>query len=767
MRTTKKTRLMAYALASCLSPGIGILTVQEANAQQTYNYTGGVFPPGWDTAGNWTPNGVPGLNDTARIGLQSGGTPATIFSDSTKTISELLVWQAANLTTSNDLSVTGTTTVDDGSLIIWNGDTFTTDTLLVTGGSSSVLVREALVINGSATIDTGNSISTTNTTPPDNVSIHLGPGATSFNNNGAFSTAASLTTLTADSGSYNLSGSNGTGTVNVTSGLTVDAPLSTFTGTMSLANSAIFDSSLAWSATGTIALGNSSTIQGGALSLSGAADLTVGGNISFTEDAVIKSDLTVGGTTSITIGSQDSLTLEGVTTFNDGSIDGEDLVLENNATFNDGAVSVNELHIASGRTVTFNPGASLEVSDFLGLSIESNGTLNINRTSFGQVDLNLPRINLPASATLNLSTEHVDGAILEEPLILWGAVNAKTITTGLPTRFETNELLAFKMSSASVTASSLDASFISLDSNVSITLDYEVIAADLGLDSDATLNLDGPSTIRAFGTPSLALGSELRINDSLALNKQVEFSGMGSLIVAENASLAPVGKAVVLAVDVTNNGTLAINKAGFNTRDLTIGNVGTDRSYTQSSFGTLELVIEGSDASEHNYDDIDVYGDVDLAGTLDIDDGSYTMVAGDTYRILEILSTAGDITGTFDTVTGLPAYSSLNTEMSGLFYNSTSVDILTVIAGDLDGDGFVGNDDLQLVLGNFNTSVPMLAFSQGDANGDAFVGIDDLNAVLNNWNNGTPPSVSATIPEPSALALLSLGGLAMLRRTRD
>ena len=89
-----------------------------------------------------------------------------------------------------------------------------------------------------------------------------------------------------------------------------------------------------------------------------------------------------------------------------------------------------------------------------------------------------------------------------------------------------------------------------------------------------------------------------------------------------------------------------------------------------------------------------------------------------------------------------------------------------VIIGDLNSDGFVGVDDLNLVLASWNQSVTHGQFTEGDPSGDGFVGVDDLNIVLANWNNGTPPSVQAlaNIPEPgSLLLLLGLSGLALVR----
>jgi uncharacterized protein len=99
--------------------------------------------------------------------------------------------------------------------------------------------------------------------------------------------------------------------------------------------------------------------------------------------------------------------------------------------------------------------------------------------------------------------------------------------------------------------------------------------------------------------------------------------------------------------------------------------------------------------------------------------------------------------------------------------NDNLIQFVVPLVGDLDGDGFVGINDLNIVLGNWNQNVPP-GNPLADPSGDGFVGIDDLNAVLGNWNAGTPPGdVSAIIPEPGTAGVLGFGVIGLIRRRRS
>ncbi|XAM01705.1 PEP-CTERM sorting domain-containing protein [Phycisphaeraceae bacterium D3-23] len=87
---------------------------------------------------------------------------------------------------------------------------------------------------------------------------------------------------------------------------------------------------------------------------------------------------------------------------------------------------------------------------------------------------------------------------------------------------------------------------------------------------------------------------------------------------------------------------------------------------------------------------------------------------------------------------------------------------LNALQGDINRDGYVGIDDLDLVLANWGAA-PQLTLGQGDLNADGQIDHTDLAQVLAHWSQGTPPA--GVIPEPTSLALLLLGtALATSRR---
>ncbi len=166
-----------------------------------------------------------------------------------------------------------------------------------------------------------------------------------------------------------------------------------------------------------------------------------------------------------------------------------------------------------------------------------------------------------------------------------------------------------------------------------------------------------------------------------------------------------------------------------------------------------------------DFDHLNIAGTLDLGGTLSISLlGGYTPSLGDSFQVL----TAGARNGTFDSVLGAVLGGGL---LFDVVYGSNDVTLNVIgssLPGDLDGDGFVGINDLNIVLGNWNQNVPP-ADPLADPSGDNFVGIDDLNEVLGNWNAGTPPlaAVKVSIPEPATGLFALIGTISLaFRRSR-
>ncbi len=96
--------------------------------------------------------------------------------------------------------------------------------------------------------------------------------------------------------------------------------------------------------------------------------------------------------------------------------------------------------------------------------------------------------------------------------------------------------------------------------------------------------------------------------------------------------------------------------------------------------------------------------------------------------------------------------------------------VSSVIPGDANGNGFVDDSDLAILLGNWESDPLVIStwalgnFTEGSL-GDTDVNDADLAVLLGNWT-GPPPPAAATVPEPGSGGLLALGGFLLARRRR-
>ena len=83
--------------------------------------------------------------------------------------------------------------------------------------------------------------------------------------------------------------------------------------------------------------------------------------------------------------------------------------------------------------------------------------------------------------------------------------------------------------------------------------------------------------------------------------------------------------------------------------------------------------------------------------------------------------------------------------------------------GDCNGDGWVAQADMDIVLAMWGKSGVEISDLRADVNGDELVRQTDLDYVLADWGQGDPP---AAVPEPASVVMLAAACLALGRRAR-
>ena len=256
--------------------------------------------------------------------------------------------------------------------------------------------------------------------------------------------------------------------------------------------------------------------------------------------------------------------------------------------------------------------------------------------------------------------------------------------------------------------------------------------------------------------------------------------------VAQNVGAFDASAKYVLTVKV---GRLA--EAGYNAgatilpgSDLTYG-TGDDSAGNSSRFfndapslwgGYMVDIMAGGDHSDPSSYNAWIYGqstDPNAPGyiqTIASDDNTVA-VAEDGWATTTLQYIPG-VSGDMSALDGMDLIIRLSAkEIAGQHQNTTSaafddVVLLKIVAGDTDEDGDIDDSDLGNAFANYTGPVGAAGgktWNDGDFDGDGDVDDSDLGTAFSAY---TGPLSLAAVPEPTSLALIGLGGLALIRRRR-
>ncbi|MEZ6193614.1 MAG: hypothetical protein R3C45_20290 [Phycisphaerales bacterium] len=288
---------------------------------------------------------------------------------------------------------------------------------------------------------------------------------------------------------------------------------------------------------------------------------------------------------------------------------------------------------------------------------------------------------------------------------------------------------------------------------------YEIAVLGSAIPGQRTLTMDGDYTVKGFrfhsdnkyiidGAGSVTLEADAG-NSTIDVQRGIHELRVGVTLNSDtDMTVAPGSRLFFKGLLDLDGHTLAINGNGQRNIDGTFimngGQLITD-GLNQISFGTT--VVD------------------QLNGTFKYQPPvSTALVLGGVYSLFNGVANLSDV---FDTIIMPDLDDGLTWDLTNLMVNGT-VTIIGSLVGDLNGDGFVGIEDLNIVLGHWNQSVSPGSYALGDPSGDGFVGIEDLNSVLGNWNAGTPPSDTPIVPEPATLTvLLAASIISLTRRTGE
>ncbi|MCO6042315.1 M10 family metallopeptidase domain-containing protein [Aeoliella sp. ICT_H6.2] len=391
--------------------------------------------------------------------------------------------------------------------------------------------------------------------------------------------------------------------------------------------------------------------------------------------------------------------------------------------------------VTTFRGGTYTGGGSIVLNN--DTAVESDTTVEVSRfdldgDSFGQtVTLNAP---------LTLNVDYIDTGN--------NNFNFDTIDINFNGRLAVN----LNTSSAWTMASTL---------NINFGLFPQTVLDGVGVNITGTLNADGSSVVAApldvSGTfhfvdtqsrVTLSSAPFVRLSEHV-IRTGATIDGGGTLVIGSTALLT-LEDGVQIGENVENQGELQIgNSPGA-------AQVG---FYSQSANASWHVEIAGTPRSGE-FDQLDVVGQADLAGVLDVLlNDEYTPNVGDEFTVL----TANRISNTFDELTVADEADILNVTLVALYSPNTVVLRIENIGlwGDYNGDGVVNAADYTVWRNNLGSPAGTLP---NDPHGSP-IGTFQYETWKSSFGNTLPESALrqlSAVPEPSAIAFVVQTGALLI-----
>ena len=300
----------------------------------------------------------------------------------------------------------------------------------------------------------------------------------------------------------------------------------------------------------------------------------------------------------------------------------------------------------------------------------------------------------------------------------------------------------------------------------------EISSAPIDIHDDETANLylDLPSTTAIEGDPPLI--ATVRLDGWITTDLEINLASSD-----ETAATVPLTVTVPAGmleyefpIEIVDDGAID----GLQTTEISVTADGWEGDDAPLDVGDNEtrvldfaIDLEGSFVTE---------GDPAFTGTIEID-GTY-------HSDLDVMLTSSDTSEVTvpEKVTILQGQTSVdfeitiedddmadgtqNVELSAWAPGWTSPEPIPLsvrdnevaIPGDLNGDGYVGSFDLDIVRLWWNQTVPPGSLIQGDPSGDGMVGSADLDIVRANWGAGTPAAAASGTKSTEKLTEIPIGG---------